>query len=449
MPGRASRRFISLFALAMTVQSVSSSTPAEAGGFGIPEMGVRRTGMAAVIGRPDEPAAVAHNPAGLSLLSGTRLYLSMGLAAIDSEFRLAPWPDSERFVEQDVEADGRYPTTEPSRAFGVIPMLVATTELIEDRLHVAGAMYVSNATGSAFDENAVTRYHLIDGYIVAPQVSVLASYKVHPTLAVAAGAGLMHIRVHGRRHLFPIINGTDASAFIGTRTELLIDGRDNVPTWNGGLLYSPHRRVSLGASIIGRTDARIEGPVEVQVGDDVGGGMFYGDQKTELLLPWTFMAGANVDVHPSLELGSEVRYWLYRQYDEQRIDVEGLPFITELVTPKNYRDSWQVSGGARLHSLPAVPALEGMLGFHYDRTPAPPQTVSLDQPTFSHIGLHSGLRWQTGRFRLGLSYIRYWYDIPTITGSMTLPPSNVSGEGRNNIITATVEATLDRLVGWQ
>src|SRR5690606_36646392 len=152
---------------------------------------------------------------------------------------------------------------------------------------------------------------------------------------------------------------------------------------------------------IPRSEATLEGPVEVSFGQDVGGGTFYGSHTTEQLLPWTLQAGANVDVHPALELGGELRYWLYRQYDEQRIDVEGIIFVDELVTAMNYRDSWQLSGGARLHDLPQFPGLEAMLGLHFDRTPAPKESVSLDQPTFSHVGLHSGLRYQLGRYRLG------------------------------------------------
>ena len=44
----------------------------------------------AVIGRPDEPAAVFHNPAGLVLQHGTHLYASFGLALVDTaQFRQA------------------------------------------------------------------------------------------------------------------------------------------------------------------------------------------------------------------------------------------------------------------------------------------------------------------------------------------------------------------------
>jgi long-subunit fatty acid transport protein len=109
---------------------------------------------------------------------------------------------------------------------------------------------------------------------------------------------------------------------------------------------------------------------------------------------------------------------------------------------KNYHDSWEASGGLRVHGLHAAPRLELMLGTQYDRSPAPPETVTLDQPSFSHWGLHSGARYQVGRYRLGASYIHYWYLIPTITDSITGPPSNIRGHGSNNIFTVSIEAQL-------
>ena len=71
-----------------------------------------------------------------------------------------------------------------------------------------------------------------------------------------------------------------------------------------------------------------------------------------------------------------------------------------------------------------------------------PRTVTLDQPSFSHYGLHSGARYAFGRYRVGASYIHYWYDIPTITDSITFPPSNIKGDGTNNIFSLSIEAAL-------
>jgi hypothetical protein len=68
--------------------------------------------------------------------------------------------------------------------------------------------------------------------------------------------------------------------------------------------------------------------------------------------------------------------------------------------------------------------------------------VTLDQPSFSHPAAHAGARWQAGRFRFGASYIHYWYLVPTITDSITGPPSNIRGRGSNNIFTLSLEAQL-------
>jgi long-chain fatty acid transport protein len=430
--------------LALALSAVTSE--ARAGGFGVPEYGVRRTGMAAVIGRPDEPSAVFHNPAGLTLQHGTRIYGSFGLAVVQTGFRLRPWDRSEEFIDAPVDADGYYPRTEPSRAFGVIPMLVGTHEVIPDKLWIAGSLYVANATGARFREEDVTRYHLINGYVVAPLAQASVAYKLDPRWSFGAGLGVMNVRIHGYRYFYPIYDGSDLRNLFGTAAQLTIDGSDWQPAWNVGVLATPVPRLTIGAAVIGRVDPRPAGPIRAVFDDDSvsdPGFVLEGTQETELLLPWTFHAGANLDVTPNLELGTELRYYLYRQFDQQVTDIEGIFLIDQLVSEKSYRDSYQLAGGARLHGLAAAPGLELMAGLHYDRTPAPGRTVSLEQPTFTHWGLHSGLRWELGRWRLAASYTRYWYEVPLIEDSVTSPPSNIQGEGVNNIFTLSFEAALD------
>lgn len=416
---------------------------AYAGGFGIPEIGVRRTGMAAMVGRPDELSALYHNPAGLVLADEWRLYISSGLSLLSTEFELQPWDRSDEFLDTMPEANGYYSPVKPSRAMGVIPMLAAGGP-IRDRLYVGGAFFVGNATGAAFDKNDVTQYHLIDGYIVAPQAIAGVAYKLRDDLAIAATAGVMYMKVHGRRYVFPVVDGTDISGLAGSKPELVLDGSAWAPTWSLGVYGKPHPRLTWGAAFFGRVDAKLEGPIEVTYGDDapVPGDMLIGRQSTTQLLPWSAQAGANVDVHPNVEVGTEFRYWLYRQYKRQHTDVVGIFLLRELNTEKNYEDSWQLSGGARLHDLKAAPKLELMAGVQYDKSPAPPKTVTLDQPSFTHWGLHTGARYDIGRFRLGASYIHYWYLIPTIRDSITAPASNVRGQGANNIFTLSLEARL-------
>ncbi|HEY0989511.1 MAG TPA: outer membrane protein transport protein [Kofleriaceae bacterium] len=425
------------------------ATSAHAGGFGIPEIGVRRTAMGSIIGRPDDPSAIYHNPAGLILQHGWQLYASFGLSLLDTELRLKPWDQSDRFLGVAPEGDGYYAAVRPSRAFGVVPMLAASAELIPDRLVIGAAIFVGNATGAAFGDSAVTRYHLIDAYVVAPQLQLAAAYQLGDAITVGAGLGVINVRVHLERDVFPVlaINGTptDISVLSGTRPELVLDGSGWAPVWMLAVFGRPHPRVSWGATLTGKVDAELSGPLKITFSDDASapGLSFKGEQRMHQLLPWAAMAGANVDVAPQVELGGELRYWLYRQYDEQVIELMDVPLpVTELRNPKNYHDSWEVSGGVRVHDLAAAPGLELMAGTQYDRTPAPTRSVSLDQPTFTHWALHSGVRYRVGRYRIGASYVHYWYDVPTIDDSITSPPSNVRGSGANNIFTGSLEVAL-------
>lgn len=430
--------------LAVVVIIGLTAARAGAGGFGIPDIGVRRTAMGAVIGRPDEGAAIYHNPAGLLLQHGWHLYLSGGLAVVRSTFQLHSWDQSDRFLGTTAGADGYYAPLHPTRAMGVIPMLALTGELIPGKLAMGAGVYVGNAQGAGFGADAVTRYHLIDGYVVAPQAVIAASYQLTDTIAVGGSAGVLNVRIHGHKKIFPIVDGADISKLTGSSPDLVLDGSGWAPSYMIAAFGRPHPRVTWGATITGRVDATMSGPVEITYSDDAStpGDQLVGTQTTTQLLPWAFMAGANVDVSPHVEIGAEGRYWLYRQYQKQHTDIVGIFLVHQLETQKDYHDSYQVSGGIRVHDLPAAPHLELMAGTHYDRTPAPSNTLTLDQPTFRHIGLHTGLRWTTGRYRVGVSYLRYFYLVPTVTDSTTSPPTNFRGTGANHIFTVSIEASL-------
>ncbi len=424
-----------LIAVAVTTGS------AVAGGFGIPEVGVRRTAMATIVGRPDDASAIYHNPAGLILQPGLGIYAAFGFALLDVSLDVKPWPGSDALLGMSPTADGYYPTVEPTRAFAVVPMLAVTRELIRDRLVIGGAAYVGNASGAAFEPDGVTRYHMIDGYVVAPQVVASAAYRIAPSLTLGATAGVVHVRVHQRREIWP--DSAFIQAAIGSHAELVLDAAGWAPTWTIGLFGQPHPRVTWGATIQGRISAELEGPVTETNDVDAGnpGDTMIGIANMTQLFPWAAFVGVSVDVSPHVEVSGEGRYWLYRQYEKQRIEFTGL-LIRELEVDKHYHDSFAVSAGVRIHGLARAPRLELMAGAQFDRSPAPPETVTLDQPTFSHPAVHSGVRYRLGRYRLGASYLHYWYLVPVIDNSTTSPPSNVRGRGTNNIFTISIEATL-------
>ena len=421
---------------------------ASAGGFAVPEIGTRKTAMGAVIGRPDDLSAIYHNPAGLTLSAGTNVYLSTGLALIETNMRLRQWQGSEGYITDPVDSGGYYPQFAPSRAFAVIPMITVSTNLWTERLVGALSFYVPNAAGAAFDDDSPARYHLIDSYVVAGYATAALACRVTDWLSVGAGFSLIYMKLHARRFLFPVLDGNDFGWLLGKSSELLIDGSDLTTGFNLGVLARPLRPLTLGLALISRSDMTLEGEIALALGQDaLSEGKLEGTQATALVIPWTLQAGANWDVSRWVEVGAELRYYFYRQFKEQRTEIEGIDLIEQLVTPKNYNDSWQVSGGAKV-TLPPLPALELMLGMHFDRTPAPDNTVSAEQPSFNHIGLHMGGRYRLNRrFRLSLTYARYFYLERTTDDSLTSPPSNFIASGGNNIITLVLEAHLAGGIG--
>jgi long-subunit fatty acid transport protein len=423
---------------------VGATASAHAGGFGIPELGARRTGMGAEIGRPDDATAIFHDPAGLVLSPDLQLYVGAGVALLDTTFSLAPWDSSNQYLGVQPQANGYYAPVKPSRAIGVIPFLGVTDVVTRPRLYLGAALYVGNGTGAKFHHDAVTRYDLIDGYVISPQGALAAAVRINHAISVGGTIGEMNLRIHGERDVYPIFNGTNISGLAGTNSDLVLDGSAWAPTWSLGVFGQPHPRVSYGLSLVGRVDAKVAGPIDVTYGTDSPqpGMKLTGTQITSQLLPWTFLGGVNVDITPHVELGVDLRYWLYRQYKEQHTDVIGIFLLRSLDTVKDYHDSQQVSGGVRVHDLAGLPGVELMGGMHYDHSPAPPDTLTLDSPSFSHVGVHSGVRYAWSRYRASLTYVHYWYLVPTVTDSTTMPPLNFEGSGQNNIITLSFEAKL-------
>lgn len=440
-----------LAAIAITFCAlILSSVTANAQGFAIPETGFRKNAMGAVIGRPDEPSAVYHNPAGLADQRGTRIYLSFGSVFLGTKFRLRPWPRSDEFLNDPVDADGYYPTASPS-TFAAIPMIVASTNLWSEKLVGALAIYVPNAAGASFDEDSVARYHMIDAFIVAGFATASLAYKVTPWLSVGAGFSVGYARIQSQRKIFSAdLAGNDLKSLLGKDSVLEISGDDVVPVANFGILARPHPSLSLGFAFISGYSPKLTGDIKIKTGKDTifRGDTFSGTHETTTRAPWLFFFGANWDVTRWLEIGAELRYYTNSVVKEQvtKVNLEILPQFDELRQLKNWRDNFQASGGVNIKPLAEKP-LELMAGIHYQRAASPRYAIVVEAPSYDHVGLHLGARYEWQRYRFGLAYAHYRYLERGTEHSVTIPPTNFIGSGHSNILTVVFEAKLGEGIG--
>ncbi|MCB9558761.1 MAG: outer membrane protein transport protein [Deltaproteobacteria bacterium] len=422
--------------------ATAAPTPADAQGYAVPETGLRKNAMGAVIGRPDELAAVYHNPAGLALQRGTQLYASVASVFINTELRLRPWTHSSDFLGDPVDAENYYPADSPS-AFAAIPMLVVSTELWPERLVGALSLYVPNAAGARFGKDSVVRYHLLDAYIFAGFFTATLAYRLAPWMQVGAGLSLAYVRIRSTRLIFSAdLLGNDLSGLLGKRSVLEFNGDDILPVANFGLLVRPHSSLSLGFAFVSGYSPKLKGEVSIAFGDDspLPGEVFSGRQTTTTEAPWLFFFGANWDVTRWLEVGAELRYYLHSVVKEQvtRLEIEALPLLDELRQLKNWRDNYQVSGGINVKPLEGHP-LELMAGIHFERAASPSYAIVVEAPSFNHIGAHGGVRYAWRAYRIGLAFAHYRYLQRQTEHSVTFPPTNFIGRGYSNLLALVLE----------
>lgn len=443
---RESLLLLSLLSLLLVLSAGPGRALAQ--GFIIPELGARKNGMGAAIGRPDELAAIYHNPGALALLPGTRIGVSFGAAFLNTNVRLAPWPGSDKFISDPVDAENYYPAQEPG-IFAPIPFIGASTSLLSDKLVVALGVYVPNAAGASFGEDGPARYHIIDGYLISAFITAAVAYRPWPGLAVGVGASAVYIRIKRRNVFFPVINGANLSGLLGKETEMEIEGEDVKPAFSLGVQLWPDEKFSLGLLMLTRYDVSLEGPLTLRPGPGFSPllnkpEVTENQHRTEVVSPWVFAIGANWDITSWLEFGAEFRLYLNSEVHEQRTTITNEGTLKTLlpdgfVTPKNLHDSFHTGAGFLVRP-PLSLNLELMTGYHYESSASPANTVEVSAPSFDLAAYHIGARWRiTERLNVSAFYSHYWYIERTVTDSITSPPTNFRGGGYNNQFTVAFE----------
>jgi len=407
---------------------------ARAGGSFMPDIGVRRLGMLAVVARPDDVTAIFHNPAGLTLQKGTHLYHSQSWFLADLKLRLY---DSQGVLRPDHEIS-------PDWNVGAIPFLGVASDLGTERWRLAIAAYAPNAYGAALPKDEPTRYHATRALFLAPRVATAVAYEVTKKLSVAATVNLVISYLSAARMMnaavladpdrrFDPVEETRATDF-----EARMKGLGVAWSLDAGVLFHPTETFSIGAAFAGGSDVRMKGPISLTYAD---GTTESTTQHTRTVIPFTLRAGFNWELAPDFELGMDVYYWHYQVLQEQRVTFdESLAGMDGLVDPKNYGNSWDWNIGLLYH---LTDEWELMCGFQMDFTPIPSQAFSLDNPTRDLLGISAGARWDISpHWKVGVALMQNWFDVANVQDSVSTPPSNAKGHGGNAAFGIDVSYTL-------
>ncbi len=381
--------------------------------------------MAAVVARPDDVTALFHNPAGLVLRKGDFLQFSMATFIVDPGIRLY---DSKGVLHPDHEIS-------PDWTVAGSPFFGYATDLGTRKFRLAFAAFLPNGFGADLPEDEPSRYHSLRTWFIASRATAAAAYEVTDRFSVGATVSVIHAYIKAKRFVNTSVFSDPDNRFLPASETaegdhlLELDGQDLTWAVDFGVLFKPLDTVSLGASFAGGSAAELEGDVNLKY---TNGDKEETRHHTEIVIPFTLRAGINWEATERFEMGFDVRYWHYQVFQEQRSVLDepllnGL--LSELSSPKNYGNSWNIGLGVMHHT---TDDLDFMVGFRKDYTPIPNETLTLENPSRNTHSLSGGVRWQCDDdVRLGFSLVRGWFDLANVQNSLTVPPTNLKARGGN------------------
>lgn len=411
-----------LVLLCCTLLAVTAA-PAWAEGFGLTEWSSRGLSLAGgMVGRADDPSALAYNAAGITQLPGTQVML--GFAAI------APMGT----ISTDlVDGSSKDTTTKPN----VWPAPHAyVTHQLNDRLWLGLGMFARFGLGNEYDDNWVGRYNLTNVSFQTFSFVPTVALKVNDVLSLAAGLDIMYASF-GMGQQIPTMPLLGRS---GPDNKMNIYGTG----WGAGAHVAAHFRlsdqVSLGFAYKSQVVLNINGDADF----DSHGSNLLADMgqvphaidcgaSSTVVMPDSFAVGLSYKPldNLSFEVGTVWTRW--STFDSLDISFDS---GFEGKSPKNWRDGWNFNASVEYEPLDWL-ALRA--GVWYDTAVTDETHADFMVPSYGRTGASVGVGFSWGNWKLDLAYAHLWVNNLDYDQSSAMQPgvSQISG-GHSSNTTANI-----------
>lgn len=369
-----------------------------AAGFAIYEWSARDMALGgATVGRADDPAALASNPAGITQLDG--IQVTAGIMGIHPVM--------------DVEARGKTETSDEDALY--LPPHFYATWKVNDRYSLGLATFSRFGLGTVFDDDWEGRYNSYEGTMESVSLNPNVAVKVTDKLSAAFGVEAMYLNFNLKRKI-------NLGALGEGDTDLEADGMGY--GFNMALHYQPCQYAKVGLSYRSPITMKVNGDADFSdipsTMIPIGGGNFrpfdadgaFQDTSASgtVTLPDSFAFG--VAVYPMDKLSIEVGaiYTLWSKYDELKINfgddvipINNNPFnlTDETTSPKNWNDVWRFNVGVE---YAALDWLDLRLGYVYDNTPVPDDTIDYLLPDSDRQIFSTGLGFHKDNWAVDVNY---------------------------------------------
>ncbi|RKY83073.1 hypothetical protein DRQ09_10625 [candidate division KSB1 bacterium] len=384
---------------------VSLNTPGYSGGFAIYEHGAVAMGMAGCyVALANSPAVIYFNPAGITSLTGTRIYLGTTLIFPSTTFK-GPFPLT---TTSDMKSNIFYPSNlYLSRSFN-------------EKLSIGFGFFSPFGLGTEWEENWIGRFHIIKSNLQSFFFNPVIAYKIHPKVSIGGGFSYVYSSVTLKKG----INTQDAVSMENPKAAFLpydpyfknkeglldLNGSGTGVGFNIGALFEITDKINIGISyrssikISYEGDAKFNLPSQLLIPDETGKPVdiipmlkaVLKDQKgeTEITFPQTIMAGISVKILPQLIAEVDINWVGWSSFKKLPIKLKESKSISSEID-EDYKNAFIYRLGFE-YILNDNVSLR--LGYIFDSTPCPEKSVSPLLPDANRNEISFGIGFNRNNF---------------------------------------------------
>jgi long-chain fatty acid transport protein len=366
---------------ALLVMLLVPVSQVQAGGFSIYEQGARAMGRAsAFVAMPSDPSAIFYNPAGLTLLDGTQIYVGGTIIMPTGEFD------------------------------GTSPLGAAATGTMKDQLFIPPNLYISHrlndkivlglgvhtpfGLGTAWKDPATWagRWVSVDSEIQMFGINPTVAMQVNDKLAVGAGLDVRFSSVRVEQYVpYPSPPPFDAA------TLKLESDMNNAIGFNFGLLYALSEKMNLGLAYRSGIELKYTG--EAVITSLLSQPEVTADVETAINYPAVFTAGVAYKLKDNLLVEGDLQYWFWSAFEE--LSISGLP-TGDVTIDENYDNSFELRLGLEWWKSETM-ALRA--GFVHDQSPVPKASISPMLPDADRNGITGGVGLKFGSMTVDAAFM--------------------------------------------
>jgi long-chain fatty acid transport protein len=346
---------------------------------------------AATIAHTDYASAIYFNPALINKLEGTQVELGTTLLFPSSKFKSDITGKTFK-----IERDVLYPST------------FYITHKINDKVSAGLGVFNPFGLRTKWSENWEGRYIITNSGMQTYNINPVVSYQITPYIAVGAGLDFLFLDATLEKKInlslltFPFPFPDGGQKFKG-------DG--NGVGYNLGILFEPHKNISIGASYRSEIKVDIDGDAtfDLPPGSPPFIRALFPDTpgNTDITLPQQTYLGIYYKGFDPLTFEVALRWEGWATYDQLKINLDKpVAGSKTSISKKDWKDTYSVSIGAKYQLNDSVAFLAGYL---YGGNPIPDKTFDPTIPDAKthQLSIGTDIKYKKIRFALAYAYQKW------------------------------------------